>query len=467
MSVLLINPPRRLRAGNIWKTIDRSLPPLGLGYIASYLEKNGVSADILDLQAQDYTIEDVMTFASRRRPEVVGITATSVEIDGALYIAEHIRSRMPDVRVVVGGSHASVMPEDVLQHSYIDIVVCGEGEQAMCEIATGKPLDSIAGVSYRKNGAIVHGPNRELIKDLDSVPFPAYHLLPVRAYRPSCGNYRRLPAMSMITTRGCPGKCTFCHTEMFGHRTRFRSARNIADEIRYLATEYGIREISFYDDTFTARRRNVVELCEILRNEQVDVTWSCMSRVDCVDPELLKTMRRAGCHQVGYGIESADEGILHNLNKRIDLKQAAAAVRATWDAGIDARVMFMLGSPGETAETMEKTVRFAMSLDADIFVFNITTPYPGTAMFEWAREKGYLKTMDWADYDLSKPVMELPTVSSAVVEDYYRQAYRRCYLRPRYLLRRLGSIRSYEMLKMNAQTFWSMLKNWFFAKSSK
>ncbi|MBM4043687.1 MAG: radical SAM protein [Planctomycetes bacterium] len=459
MSALLINPPRRLRAGNIWKTIDRSLPPLGLGYIASYLEKHGVSVDVLDLQAQSYTLEDVIAFARRRRPEVVGITATSVEVAGALYIAERIKSRMPDVKVVLGGSHASVMPEDVLQHAFVDVVVRGEGEEAMREIASGMPLDTIRGISYHANGEIYHSPNRELVKDLDSLPFPAYHLLPMRAYRPSSGNYRRLPAMSMITTRGCPGKCTFCHTEMFGHRTRFRSPRSIADEIKLLVRDYGIREISFYDDTFTARRRNVAELCDILLCEKIGVTWSCMSRVDCVDAELLGAMKRAGCHQVGYGIESADEGILSNVNKKIDLNEAAAAVKCTRDAGMDARVMFMLGNPGETAETMEKTVRFALSLDADIFVFNITTPYPGTAMFQWARENGYLKTMDWAEYDLSKPVMELPTVSSGLVEEYYRRAYRRCYLRPRYLASRLLGIRSYEMLRMNVQTFWSMLRN--------
>lgn len=261
-------------------------------------------------------------------------------------------------------------------------------------------------------------------------------------YYPALGAYRRLPATSVLATRGCPGRCTFCY-RIFGKRLRTRSGSKVAEEVKYLQDRYGIREICFYDDTFTVLKREVQAFCRGLKELMVDITWSCFSRVDAVDEELLGTMKEAGCHQIMYGIEAASSEILKNIKKSTDLAEAEEAVTAAKRVGIDVRAAFMLGNPGETEETMEETLSFAIRLNPELVIFNIATPFPGTEMYEWAEENGYLKTKHWEDYDLSHVVMELPTVSSAKIEAFYRKAFRRFYLRPRYLAMRLARVRSF------------------------
>ena len=352
----------------------------------------------------------------------------------------------------MGGAHPTIMPEEVLRNEFVDYVVRGEGEKTFTELVLGKEDVSIKGLSYKDNGRIINNPTREPIDDIDSIPFPAYHLFPMKKYIPSLGNYKRLPAASLITTRGCPGRCTFCY-RFFGKKIKTRSARNIADEMKLLKRNHGIREITFYDDTFTVYKENVKELCRILIEEKINITWSCMSRMDCVNKEVLELMKKAGCHQIGYGIESADEDILKRMQKFIPSQKVREVVDVTKKTGIDVRGMFMFGSPGETPQTLEKTLRFALELNLDIALFNITTPYPGTAMFKWAKDTGVLKTEDWSLYHAAYPVMNLAGLDTETLMSYYKKAYRRFYMRPSYLLRRFLKIRSREELKASASTF--------------
>ena len=306
----------------------------------------------------------------------------------------------------------------------------------------------------------MHNRQRAFIDDLDSLPYPAYHLLPIKHYRPSTGNYKRLPGMSIISSRGCPGRCTFCNTDACGKKVRFRSAENIIGEIELLQKKYGVREISFYDDTFTAFKANVLKFCRLIRDKKIDITFSCMSRVDMVDFETLKAMREAGCHQIGYGIESASPQIMAAIKKPITLERVKSAVDDTRRAKIDVRGMFMFGNPGETKETMEQTLRLAKELRCDIAVFNIATPYPGTEMFSWAKEKGYLMHEDWGRYDLSHCVMRLPTVAVEEIETFYRKAYRAFYMRLGYIVRRIFKMRTLDDWRVNISFFFTMLKQW-------
>ena len=219
------------------------------------------------------------------------------------------------------------------------------------------------------------------------------------------------------------------------------------DEIKHLAGRYGVKEISFYDDTFTAVKKNVKEFCEIAVKENLGVIWSCFSRTDFVNREILELMKKAGCHQICYGIESGDEGILKNIRKNTSLKTAKNAIELTKSAGIEARATFMLGNPGETADTLMKTYRFALDIDPDIALFNITTPFPGTVMFDWASANGLIKTRNWADYDLSIPVMEVPGLSPEEIVSHYNSFNKKFYLRPSYLLKRLFNLTSFEQIK--------------------
>jgi radical SAM superfamily enzyme YgiQ (UPF0313 family) len=284
-----------------------------------------------------------------------------------------------------------------------------------------------------------------LIADLDSLPMPARHLLPMAKYRSAVGAAKRKPATSVLATRGCPGRCTFCY-RIFGNRLRCRSGSEVAEEVKLLQDQFKIREICFYDDTFTAVRPEVHAFCQGIEDLKIDLTWSCFTRVDTYDEETFRMMKAAGCHQVMVGVESASPTILKNVNKRIDLDEIEHVIRSMQKCGLRVRTAFMLGTPGETEETMEESIRFAIRLNPDLVQFNVSTPFPGTEMFEWAEKNHYLLTTDWDDYDLSRPVMRLPTVEPDVVERYYRQAHRRFFLRPRFLLKRLVGIRHMEDL---------------------
>lgn len=287
---------------------------------------------------------------------------------------------------------------------------------------------------------------RPLISDLDTIPPPAYHLMPIEKYYPAVGSVKRLPAMILFATRGCPGRCTFCYRTFHGV-VRKRSARNIIDEIKVLQKNYGIREVSFYDDTFTLFKNVVREFCQIIKNEKIDLTWSCFTRVDHIDGELLRLMKDAGCHLILFGVESADEEVLKNINKRISLDKVREAVVLAREVGIETRASFMFGNQGETEETIKKTIDFAIKLDPDEAQFNITTPYPGTEMFMWAKMNGYIKSFNWDDYSMSNVVLELPGLSKEKLEHYYKLAHLKFYFRPKVILRRLFRIKNWIQLK--------------------
>jgi anaerobic magnesium-protoporphyrin IX monomethyl ester cyclase len=422
------------------------MPSLGIAWLAAVLEKDGHQVKILDAHAERLPLEAIPQWVKEHGPfDLVGLTATTPLISNALEIARDLKSRFPATLVVLGGVHPTVLPAESLAEPAVDLVVRGEGEETIREIAAETPWDKIAGISYRQDGAVVHNPDRKLIDDLDTLPFPAYHLLPMHRYRPAAGAAKRLPATSVLATRGCPGRCSFCY-RIYGNRLRCRSGLNLALEVKLLQDRYGIKEICFYDDTFTAVRREVRAFCHAIQDMNLDLTWSCFSRVDTFDADTFRLMKATGCHQVMYGVETYNREILKNINKKVDPDAVAGVIKATQEIGIDVRAAFMLGNPGETEATMEENCRYAIRLNPDLALFNITTPYPGTEMFKWADDNHYLLTKNWEDYDLSKPVMELPTVSAAKVMEYYRKSHRRFLLRPSYISSRLGKVRSLEDL---------------------
>jgi len=445
MNTLLINPPWQiLRDSNVWKGVSSVMPPLGLAWLAASLEQDGHVVRILDANAEGFDLKDIMRWIAEHGPfEMFGLTSTTPLIKNALTIARAARVAYPTARIVLGGVHPTVLPDEVLAESAVDCVCRGEGEVTARELAAGLPFEQIKGLSWRRDGVVVHNPERELIHNLDSLPMPAYHLLPMAKYRPAAGAAKRTPATSLLATRGCPGRCTFCY-RIFGQRLRYRSGIKVAAEVRHLQDRYGIKEICFYDDTFTAVKKETRAFCREVIDTKMDLTWSCFTRVDAFDEELFRLMKEAGCHQVMYGVETPVPEILRNINKKFTAEQVERVIVATKKIGLDVRATFMLGNPGDTEATLEENIRFAIKLDPDLALFNITTPFPGTVMFDWAEANGFLLTKDWADYDLSGPVMALPTVSPETVKRYYEMAHKRFYFRPRYILRRIWRLRSPE-----------------------
>lgn len=449
--VLLINPPWITRDDNIWHGIKGAMPPLSLLSIGATLEQAGIQVSVLDAHVDRLSEAEVAREIARRKPAVVGITVMTSTSIVSHRMAQIVKSVDPHIQVVFGGVHVDAMPEETLRNRAVDYVVRGDGEYTMFELCQEKNIEEIQGLSFRKDGRVIHNPPRPILMDLGQLPRYAYHLVPMHKYYPAVGAYRRLPAINMLMTRGCPGKCIFCNSAETTLRTR--PAAKVVDEILYLRDRYGIREIQFYDDTFTVMKKNVLEFCRLMEEKKVGVTFSCFARTDCFNEEMARALKRAGCHQVMFGVESGSPRILKILRKDIDLERTKQAVQLAKKAGIEVRAAFIFGTPGETGETIEETLRYAIELDPDIAIFNITTPYPGTQLYAWAEENGVLLTKDWWDYELGNSIVDLPTLSREAIRAMYDKAFRAFYNRPTMYYRRLKSIRSVSLLKDTFEAF--------------
>lgn len=463
LDCLLISPPIfHQDSENIWKGVNSNFPPLGLASIASYIRSKKKSVKIIDCNAECPSVESFRPLFEERIAKnysnirVIGLTAMTCTIKKAYKIAEICKEYYPKAKIIFGGVHATFVSDEVIQQGFTDIVVYGEGELTLNEILDNKPLNKINGIIYKKNKRILTNPPRERITNLDSLPMPAYDLLPISKYRPAKGTYKRLPAMSMMTSRGCPGRCTFC-SKTLGNQLVFKSAEKIFEEILYLIKNYKIKEILFYDDTFTVYKQNVIRLCNLILKNKIDIAWTCFARVDFIDEEMLKKMKQAGCHQIMYGVENIDETVLKNINKKINIQQVINAVKWTKNAGIECRLAFMVGNPGDTLEIIKKNIKFVTQLNPDLAIFNITTPFPGTEMFKWAKEKNLILTYDWDDYTLAKPVMRLENMSEIQIKELYKLMYKSFYFRPSYMAKRLAKVRTMEDIKVLIGGFTALL----------
>ena len=364
--VLLVNPPwnpsRATKEFFLRKAIvKRCYPPLGLGYLASYLEKCGTKVKIVDMQAQEGSLG---VLAGARKPDFVGITATTVLINNAYDVAEQAKLLWPETPVVMGGIHITIRPREVLQNPHVDYIIRGEGEKSLALLVGGEDLERVPGLAYLENGHYREHPVTGYVENLDAIPMPSYHLMPMHLYNPPLGGALRSPSISIFSSRGCPGKCTYC-VSAITKRTRFHSALKVVEEIEHLMANYGIREVTFYDDTFCSNRKRTREFCQLLIDRKIDLTWTCFSRIDFTDQQTLELMAKSGCHMICFGIENADKDILNTINKNIKLEMVIPITRMTQKAGIRVRHSFMLGLPGETRETLENTVRFAIKANPE------------------------------------------------------------------------------------------------------
>lgn len=458
MDLLLINPPYNYGKGNKWRGIAGNMPSLGLALIAAYAREKGYSVKILDCFAEKIGIEEIDEHLPKEEIRFIGITTFTSYIKKAYKLAERIRPLHKESKIVFGGVHATFMPDEVLAFDYIDLVVRAEGEEPMLELLNGVPYNEIKNLSYKEDGKIIHNDVRPIIKDLNSYPMPAYDMLPMEKYKAPLGSYRRKPVMNLVTSRGCPGLCTYCSGGFLGSRIRFKTADKIFDEVKYLMENYGIKEITIIDDTFTLFKRRVKEFCELLKKNNVDLSWSCYARIDNVDRELLETMYDAGMHHIGYGIESGSDEILKNIKKGVTVADAVRVVEMTKQVGIEVRCAYMFGNQGETEDTMKQTMRLAKQLNTDFALFNISTPFPGTELFNWGKENGYINTYDWDDYDVSKVILELPTVSNESIMRFYKKSYKEYYLRPRLIWQRIKRIKNFSDLWQNLKAVWAVIK---------
>ncbi|MEM2120668.1 MAG: radical SAM protein [Archaeoglobaceae archaeon] len=431
--ITLINP----NAGvEVVKKLEISTPPLGLGYLASVLREAGFKVRIIDDLVENLNIGDLLKKV--KDSVIVGITSTTPTFKSALSYAKRIKEAFPEIFVILGGVHVTFQPEKAMENEFVDAVCIGEGEKTIVELAerveSGKSLEGVRGIYYKEEGRIRKNEPREFIEDLDSLPFPAFDLMPLEKYSVFG---RKLAEFPMITSRGCPFACRYCSSSLFlGRKFRARSAKNVVDEMEWLVEKWNAKHIAFGDDTFTLKKKRVEEICNEIKERGLSVTWSCSSRIDTIDADLLKTMKSAGCSAIYYGIESASKRVLDYYRKRISLERAMEVIRATKKLGISTICSFIIGAPIETRREMEETLKFAIKLDPDYAQFSILTPYPGTEIYDEAKESGTLLSEDYEKYTAGKPVLRTQ-VSERELSKFLRKCYVRFYLRPKFLFREI------------------------------
>ncbi len=416
---------------------------------------------VLDAEALGWSAAQVVDEAVRWGARVLGLTVVLPALERVLGICREVKARAPGTFVVLGGPHPSARPEDALAPGAVDAVVIGEGEvtfrELLAAVERGAPLEGVAGLALPGPEGARRTAPRERIRDLDALPPPARHLLPLDAYRPSPLHHRALPAMSVVCGRGCPWRCTFCScAKVFRGQFTVRSPAAVAAEVRELIARWGAREILFWDDTFGLSPEWTLGLCELLR--PLGIGWSAWLRADLARPDVLARMAEAGCWHVSYGVESGNQRVLDGIRKGLTLEQIRRAFRWTREAGMEARGTFVLGLPGDTAETMRETVDLAIELRADYAQFQYLTPYPGTELWDELAAHGERLTADAARHTIWFPVFVPHGMDEATLRAAHRAAYRRFYLRPGYVLDRARAIRSPADLLRLARGAWSVVR---------
>jgi len=381
--------------------LGKKLPPLGLAYVAASLEKADFKVEMLDNYMLKKPTSEVKELLRQLKPEIVGITCGSATYHRCVETAKAVKETLPSCKVVVGGWHPSYLPDSMLIHPEIDYAVMGEGERAMAELAThitkgksGKALTDIAGIVYRHKGTIAKNAPR-FISNMDEIPLPARHLLPMHLYDRTIEFLNARPADVMSIARGCPYNCAFCETKkLWGNTCRSFSPHRTIDEINYMIDEFKTKGIYFINDNFTLKKKETIDLCDLMKKNRLDIEWVCDTRVNLVSRELLRKMKEAGCKAIWFGVESGSPHVLKSINRDITLEQTETAFKLCKEEGIQIACSFMLGFPEETRKDMEATLKFAKKLDPDWCQFNIFIAYPDSSLYQELLQSGIYDRLD-------------------------------------------------------------------------
>ncbi len=423
VDVMLINSPVR---NPLADAHARGAPPLGLGYIGAVLEENDIEVSAIDMNIPavdvrdrlsvigfeiDHSFERLEGQIGRGRPVIVGISAYTETYTNALRIARTAKEVDPSVVTVVGGPHVTFRDREAVEDPYVDVVVRREGEFTVFELAKhflegGVDLDDVLGITFQRDGRVVSTPPRPFLEDLDALPFPARDLFPIYEYQ--------FPG-SILTARGCPGRCIFCAAgAMSGNRYRMRTPVNVLEELQDLHGRYGLEFFVFVDDTFTVYPNRTHEICKMIEESGLDIRWGCSTRANTVTHMTLEGMAKAGCVEIQFGVESGSDRILRSIRKGITVEDVRKAVGWARELGMDVVCSFMLPHPEDEEGTLMETKRFIdelLRLGAGVTIA-YTTPFPGTFLFENMEELGLtLKTSDWSDFDCSTPILETRNMS--------------------------------------------------------
>ncbi len=450
MRVMLVNPKFRL-------PIDtRTTPHLGLAYLGAVSEEAGYETLIFDADVEDEPLTEAI---KRFRPDMVGITTNTPQVKQAWRTAQAIKS-IADIPVVLGGPHVSVLPAESARRPEVDIVVRGEGEPAwlkLCQIverhkqanpgfvaadllAPENPaLTGLLGISYFTTDGKEHlNPDHPPVADLDTLPWPAYHLFKMDRYtnlQPATDAVDGAKSFSIMTSRGCPYRCTFCSQSIMPIKWRARSPENVLAEWRHLVEELGAEEIGVLDDSANIDVKRLGRIADLLIENRLNhVPWIFVNgiRANLATKDLLQTLKDAGLKRTAFGVETGDPDVLLSIDKKIDHDTIRRAFKNAKAVGLETIGFFIIGLPGETEESMNRTIKFACEVDPMIANFSMMTPYPGTKVYEIVKQQGRLLLDDWEDYVFfdGRARYEMGDMTAELIERKWKEAYRRFYLRP-------------------------------------
>lgn len=459
MRILLISP-----RSSVWNS--RKHIHMGLGYLAGAL----IAAGYEDVSLFDAEVEEepISALLERERFDIVGVSSPTPLIYEAWEASALAKAQ--GAITILGGPHPTLMPEESMKRPEVDLVVRGEAEETLVEIVgeierekadSSQPsaangsllaqcaLSAIKGVSWRDgSGQVIHNPVRSLRKDIEGIPWPAYHLFKIERYtnlQPlTDGLDPHARAYTLVTSRGCPYQCIYCSKPITGNTWRARSPEDVVAEWRYLVHDMRATEIGITDDVWNLKLERAKEICRLLIAKGLNqVPWVTIHgmRADHTDAELFQLMKQAGCKRVGFGVESGNQAVLDSIKKQQTVDDVRRAFGWAKAVGLQTMGFFIFGLPADTAETMDDTIRLALELDPDLANFMIAAPYPGTELWEIAQRDGRLFSMDWRDYAIhdEKARYELPTLPPGLVEEKWHEAYRRFYFRPKRIWRQATS----------------------------
>ncbi|MBT9438102.1 MAG: radical SAM protein [Desulfobacterales bacterium] len=439
-NILLVHPLgyRKEAAGRDISRLANIVPPLGLASIASYLGREGINADIIDCYARpdsDYLIRDYLL---TEKPSFIGLSCTTSSFLDGIRIARLARSFLPDIKIVFGGPHVSALKNRVLENfSVIDFVVVGEGEQTLTELIEkgNEEAHSVQGLVYRDaNGEICFTGYRSKAIDLDTLPFPAYEKLAgyPDVYKLLIFNYPKAPNSSCISSRGCPYSCSYCDRSVFRRSFRYNSAEYMYEHLRYLKKRFGIRHVIFYDDQFTFNRQRIEDFTRMLLDRPLGMTFNCVVRAEHIDLELLRRLKASGCWMISLGIETGDEDLLAQHRRNVNLNLLAEKIRLIKKVGIRTKGLLMIGLPGETEDSIKKTMKYVFSLPIDDINLAKFTPFPGAPVYENIHKLGEFNE-DWEKMDCMHFQFIPNGMTKERMEELFQMFYKTHFLRPKVL----------------------------------
>jgi radical SAM superfamily enzyme YgiQ (UPF0313 family) len=440
-SVLLVHPLgyRADAAGKDISRLANIMPPLGLASMAAWLEKHGVATDIVDCYARPDSDRLIRDLLLDRRPAFIGLSCTTSSFLDAVRIVRLAKAALPGVKAVFGGPHVSALREKLFDdYPEMDFAVVGEGEETLAELVEsgGDDPSAVRGVIYREGGG---GPARftgyrDKGIELDSLPFPAYEKLPgfPEAYKLPIFNYPSTPNTSCISSRGCPYACSYCDRSVFRRTFRHNSAEYLYEHLRYLRERFGIRHVNFYDDQFTFNRKRVEAFTGMMADRPLGMTFNCAVRAEHIDPDLIRRMKAAGCWMMSLGIETGDPGLLAQHRQNPDLDRLAEKIRMIKAGGLRTKGLLMIGLPGETEESVRRSMDYVFSLPIDDFNLAKFTPFPGSPIYDRIHELGTFDE-DWEKMDCMHFQFVTHGMTAERLEELFQDFYRSHFKRPKVL----------------------------------